>query len=151
MAPSCFLLTILHTWPQQEGVRMPIIFIVCCAGYSGEAECGWLPWQKLTTPRTWEPCKWTRQSVILSRQQVVPVAMNQAMQHNTVFVPDHTQRWSDSGGFNMIIHINNDIKLKRFKHNLYIYVYVHWCHDGLFRKSINCNIYNYFPKELGGR
>lgn len=57
VAPSCSLLTILHTSSQREGVRMPIIFTVWCAGYSREAECCWLPWQKLTAPWTWDPCK----------------------------------------------------------------------------------------------
>lgn len=65
VAPSCSLLTILHTWSQQEGVRMPIIFTICCAGYSGEAECCWLHWQKLTAPWTWDPCKSTQQTVFL--------------------------------------------------------------------------------------
>ena len=86
MAPSCSLLTILHTWSQREGVRMPIIFTVCCAGYSGEAECCWLPWQKLTAPRTWDPCKSTQQSVFFSRAVGVPVAMNQVMEHDAVNV-----------------------------------------------------------------
>lgn len=65
VAPSCSLLTILHTWSQREGVRMPIIFTVCCAGYSGEAECCWLPWQSLTAPWTWDPCKSTQQCLLL--------------------------------------------------------------------------------------
>lgn len=65
MPPSCSLLTILHTWSQQEGVRMPIIFTVCCVGYSGEAECCWLPWHKLTVPRTWDPCKSTQRTVVV--------------------------------------------------------------------------------------
>lgn len=51
---------------------MPIIFTVCCAGYSGEAECCWLSWQKLTAPRTWDPCKSTQQSVFFSRRWVCP-------------------------------------------------------------------------------
>ena len=86
VAPSCSLLTILHTWSQREGVRMPIIFTVCCAGYSGEAECCWLPWQKLTAPWTWDPCKSTQQSVFFSRQQQgVPVATKLVMEHNTTF------------------------------------------------------------------
>lgn len=95
VAPSCSLLTILHTWSQREGVRMPIIFTVCCAGYSGEAECCWLPWQKLTAPWTWDPCKSTQQSVVFfPRQQGVSLPMNQVMEHNTVHVlaSEHKQR-----------------------------------------------------------
>lgn len=95
-APSCSLLTILHTWSQREGVRMPIIFTVCCAGYSGEAECCWLPWQKLTAPWTWDPCKSTQQSVFFVRQQGVPVAMNQVMEHNTVHELEHEHRQRQS-------------------------------------------------------
>lgn len=96
VAPSCSLLTILHTWSQREGVRMPIILTVCCAGYSGEAECFWLPWQKLTAAWTWDPCKSTQRSVVFLRQQGVPVAMNQVMEHHTVhaLVTEHKQRQS---------------------------------------------------------
>lgn len=102
-APSCSLLTILHTWSQQESVRMPIIFTVCCAGYSGEAECYWLPWQKLTAPWAWDPCKSTHQSAFFSGQEAVPVAMSQVMEHHTayVLVLEHKQRRSFSASLNM--------------------------------------------------
>lgn len=62
VVPSCSLLTILHTWSQREGVRMPIIFTICCAGYSWEAECFWLPWLRLTVAWTWDTYKSTQKS-----------------------------------------------------------------------------------------
>lgn len=71
VAPSCSLLTILHTWLWREGVRMPIIFTVCCAGYSGEAECCWLPDRSWQHPEPEIPAN-RLSSVFFLRQQGVP-------------------------------------------------------------------------------